>query len=177
VNGVEIASDIRTSDSAVEIVFTTSCESHALEAFKLKALQYLVKPVDGAEIASILCRVARKLRAGQGVCSVTVKGKHVDIPLADIIYAEVRGFRCVIHTGEAAFPVLRSLDALAKKLPPPAFYRCHRSYIVNFRYVKKIDRDFTMKNGDTVYIRARSGKEASLAYKTWLLNAVREGEI
>jgi DNA-binding LytR/AlgR family response regulator len=176
-NGVEIASELRSADGGVEIVFTTSSEAHALEAFKLKALQYLVKPVDGDETASLIRRVSRKLRASQGVCTVLVDGKKTDIPLYGIVYAEVNGFRCVIHTAEGEFTANCSLDSLAKQLPPPGFYRCHRSYIVNFRHVRAIGRDFTMKNGDTVYIRTRGEKETSLAYKMWLMNAVREGEI
>ena len=180
--GVDAARALRESDERVEIVFTTTSEGHALEAFRLNAAQYLVKPLDGKDVEKTLREIARKMKALEAVCSVTVNREKVDIPLSKIVYAEVQGFRCLIHTTEdfsSASPltVLCSLDELQKQLPPPSFYRCHKSYIVNFRYVKQIGTDFTMKNGGVAYIRKRGAKEASDAYKAWLADAVWRKEI
>ncbi|MDR2522405.1 MAG: LytTR family DNA-binding domain-containing protein [Synergistaceae bacterium] len=175
--GLEAAQALRGADDRVEIVFTTTSEDYALEAYRMDAAQYLVKPLKSEDVEKTLRQAALKTEALQEVCSVTVNHRKVNIPLSKIIYAEVMGFRCLIHTTEGITETLCSLNKLEKLLPPPSFYRCHRSYIVNFRYVKEIDEDFTMKNGDVVYIGRRGAKEASDAYKMWLMDAVWRREI
>jgi DNA-binding LytR/AlgR family response regulator len=175
--GVDAARAFREADERAEIVFTTSSEGHALDAYRLNAAQYLMKPLSGADIEKILRMAARKAEANQRVCSVVVNRRNVDIPLSNIVYVEALNFRCLIHTMDGTAAVRCSMDSLQKQLEAPSFFRCHKSYIVNFRYVEEIDEDFTMKNGDTVYIRRRHAKEASDAYKAWLADALRRNEI
>jgi DNA-binding LytR/AlgR family response regulator len=176
--GVDASKALRERDERVEIVFTTTSEGHALEAYRLNAAQYLVKPLKREDVDKALRSIALKVKSLQEVCSIIVNRQKVDIPLTNIVYAEVQGFRCLIHTTEGAPLMVRcSLDELQKQLTSPSFYRCHKSYIVNFRYVKQIDEDFTMKNCDVAYIRKRGAKEASDAYKAWLADAVWRKEI
>ncbi|GHS87796.1 DNA-binding response regulator [Synergistales bacterium] len=175
--GVETAKALRDADEQVEIVFTTTSEEHALDAYRLSAAQYLVKPLRGADVEKTLCLAARKAQASRKVCSVIVNRKRVDIPLRHIVYVEALNFRCLVHTPDETVAVISSMDELQKQLDSPSFFRCHKSYIVNFRYVKDIGEDFTMKNGDVVYIRRRGAKEVSGAYKAWLAGALRRNEI
>jgi DNA-binding LytR/AlgR family response regulator len=63
-----------------------------------------------------------------------------------------------------------SLDELEKKLSSPPFLRCHRSYIVNLDHVTGIDRDFTVSNGDTVYIRRPDQWKMKKAYQDYVLS-------
>ncbi|GHV45509.1 DNA-binding response regulator [Synergistales bacterium] len=175
--GVETAKALRDADEHVEIVFTTTSDGHALDAYRLNAAQYLVKPLSGADVEKMLRLAARKAQASQKVCSVVVDRKKTDILLRHIVYVEALNFRCLIHTTDETVSVTSSMDELQKQLDSPSFFRCHKSYIVNFRYVKDIGEKFTMKNGDVVYMRRRGVKEISDAYKTWLAGALRRNEI
>ena len=104
------------------------------------------------------------------VCRVTVNRLPRDILFGDIMYAEVQGKRCAIHTTTETITIFGSIDDLAAMLVSDRFLRCHRSYIVNFEYVKEIKRDFIMKNGERVYIRKGGVKACLDAYKSWLLD-------
>jgi DNA-binding LytR/AlgR family response regulator len=175
--GVEAARALREQDERCRIAFTTTSEDHALDGYRVNAVQYFVKPLEREPVANVLREVLSRLAMSRGeVCAVTVNRQRRDIPLRDIIYAEVRDRHCLIHTPDEAVKVSCSIDELEKQLPSPPFFRSHRACIVNFEYVGEIGRDFIMKNGDIAYIRKGGVKICADAYKAWLMNAVwRDG--
>jgi DNA-binding LytR/AlgR family response regulator len=93
-----------------------------------------------------------------------------DINTCEIIYIEVLGKQSIIHLDDENIPLYTTLDELEKQLRFPPFIRCHRSYIVNLDQVKTIDRDFTMANGDTVYIRRGDQWKMKRAYQDYTLS-------
>lgn len=165
--GAETARKFRETDERCQIVFTTTSEDHATDGYSVDAMQYLVKHDKGKSglkrltpenITNVLHKVVRLLeKTAAQVCSIIVDGQRRDVPLRDILYADVLDKRCHLHIrGEAGTETLitvMTIDELAAMLPPPRFLRCHRSNIVNLEHVVKIERDFIMRNGDTVYIR------------------------
>lgn len=169
VNGLEIAKRLRQEDAAVQIVFITSSEDHALEAFRVKARQYLIKPVQAEEVQAVMDELRQRLVIAAPTVSLPVGGSKRQIAPKDILYAEVYGYQSYVHLAEEIVEVKMSLDDLASLLPDPDFLRCHRSYVVNLNYVKEIGRDFIMKNGATVYIRRGDVKKCGDAYKEYLL--------
>jgi DNA-binding LytR/AlgR family response regulator len=151
--GVEVARILRNADDRCGIVFTTSSEDFRAEAFDVGAAQYLIKPVVKEKLFKVLKK--RKPDRRRKICTISVKGTHIDIPYSDIMYVEVKNHNCIVHTvdGEISTGSTMTIEGFMKILPDSRFMRCHKSYIVNLSFVKSVDRDFLMKNGDTVYIR------------------------
>ncbi|MDR0818170.1 MAG: LytTR family DNA-binding domain-containing protein [Oscillospiraceae bacterium] len=170
ITGIETARLLRAQGVVSRIVFTTTSLDFSLDAFDVEAEQYLVKPiVRNQKLERILTKHLQ--RTELETCPVSVKGVIVNIPIDDIMYIEAANHNCLVHTPTEVYETGRSmtLSSFDKILRPPRFVHSHRSYIVNLSFVANIDRDFLMKNGDTVYIRRGDVPAIREAYMNWLL--------
>ena len=154
VSGVEAARVLREADESCGVVFTTTSEEHRAEAFDVEADQYLVKPIDRDKVERVLKKRLSHSERPVNVCRINARGSRMDLPHDSIYYVEVYNHNCLIHTANGIIDTgsTMTIEDFVPLLPPPRFMRCHQSYIVNLSYVSSIDRDFTMKNGNKVYI-------------------------
>ncbi|MDO4564573.1 MAG: LytTR family DNA-binding domain-containing protein [Clostridia bacterium] len=172
-NGIEAASKFRERGGDSTLVFTTTSPEHALEAFRVNAAQYLIKPVQASDIKMLLQKRRIELESERrNFMQISVKGTKIDIPLDKVFYIEVRNHNCFIHFADNVIETgtTMRLEDFHLLISNPNFYRCHRSFIVNFDHVASIDLDFTMENGDTVYIRQSGLKQCADAFKSYLLS-------
>jgi len=158
-------------------VFVTAYDTHALQAFKHEALDYLVKPVGPAELIRVIDRVHEALAAKHAKETAPADGttrfrlptatgfrllhpQEIEAVLADRAYAEI-----VLSSGEKHL-VSQSLQAVLRQLPQPPFLQVHRSHAVNMELVRAYDRtngnDLFMASGKS-YPVARARLEAVLA--------------
>ena len=133
------------------VVFVTAYDEHALRAFEVAALDYLVKPVAPARLAAALARVrAARQRAAQTDADdaplgpddrVFVKdGEALHfVRLGDVRAFESEGNYVRLHLPGARPLALRSLAALDERLDPRAFFRASRTHIVNLGAVVRLD--------------------------------------
>jgi len=131
------------------IVFTTAYAEHAVEAFEHEAVDYLLKPVDGARLATALERAQRQLKARERIAQEphdfpdrvavpTRKGLMLVEP-GNITHAMLDGETCQLFTINARFVTDFRLSELEKRLPPGRFERLHRRCLVNMDYVERLE--------------------------------------
>lgn len=149
-NGMETARELRQKDRTVKLVFLTSTAEFAVEAFAVKASNYLLKPVSREKLHQCLDELSRELQSSAR--KISIKGSHAlhQIPVADIEYIESQNKRIlfVLSGGETILSG-EPLYAYEEKLTlEDGFFKCSRSFIVN---IHRIDT-FTAKE-----IRTRSG--------------------
>ena len=149
-NGMETARELRQKDKTVKLVFLTTSSDFAVEAFTVKASNYLLKPADRDKLYACLEELDQELRASAR--KISIKGSHAlhQIPVADIEYIESQNKRIlfVLSGGETILSG-EPLYAYEEKLTlEDGFFKCSRSFIVN---IHRIDT-FTPKE-----IRTRSG--------------------
>jgi two-component system LytT family response regulator len=153
------------------VIFVTAYDAHALRAFEVHALDYLLKPFDDGRIRDALDR-ARRAAAGDGAleerltalvdqmtrggakCCVTrFVVRHGDraslVRAADVEWIEADGNYVVLHARGGAHRLRASLRALADQLDPRQFARIHKSTIVNLDRVRELQPWF---GGDYVAI-------------------------
>ncbi|GIU76713.1 MAG: DNA-binding response regulator [Bryobacteraceae bacterium] len=130
-------------------VLCTAYEQYALEAFRMEALDYLLKPVTRERLALTIERVKRTMLEPEPppapqpppLRKVLVKagGKNLIVDAADVIYARIEdGLITVAATqveGESNFKTLEELQAT---LDPAVFWRPHRSYLVNIHRIREV---------------------------------------
>ena len=135
------------------VVFTTAYSNYAIEGYKVDAVDYLLKPftLDDLQRAALKVKAQYELRqAAEAHVSpvdeddtLFVKTEHriVSIHLADIIYIEGMSEYLKIHLDSAGKPlvVLLAMKKLEERLPQH-FMRIHRSYIVNLRHIKEVNK-------------------------------------
>lgn len=156
ITGLELAQHIRETTPGVRVVFVTAHDSYAIEAFRVRAVDYLLKPVSEHRLAET---VARLLHAKGSHCTpsgeapsggqnngpeplkwITVErqGAKAPIPVEEIVYISSEGYNVFVHTEQEQLPTRFTLQDLTSRLPQSIFFRCHRSYVVNMNQVKEI---------------------------------------
>jgi len=156
--GIEAASRLKAAFRDILLVFTTAYEDYAVTAFGLNAIDYLLKPYSHDRLKETLQRIRERLGASAvPAVSQTVSPalsppsrklnkllledgtKHVLLNPESILYA-VREERVIrIHTAEGQNVASKlTLQELEEKLKGFAFFRPHRSYLVNINQIEEI---------------------------------------
>lgn len=139
------------------VVFTTAYAQHAVTAFELGALDYLLKPFGRERLAATLERVRtaigqsdaptalERMREtfGQDPVSrlfIRSGGGIVPVAVAAVAWFEARGDYVAAHVGPARHLLHVSLNRLESRLDPSRFARVHRTHIVNLDFVRVFRR-------------------------------------
>lgn len=126
------------------IVFVTAHEGFAVQAFDLKAVDYVLKPVRRERLAEAVRRVAEMTgeRAGPGAAAdhipVELGGVTRFLAVADIAYAEAQGDYARLHTGSGSHLVRVPLSTLEDRWRAHGFVRIHRSHLVALARVDEL---------------------------------------
>ena len=150
-NGLETARKLRQRDKSLVIIFVTATADHVFEAFDVGAFHYLVKPFTDLKFTEVLKNARKQILDRKAMVSVqsavipqkpgiliTTSGKHFTVHLEDIIYAEVYNRKIIIHTLDSDIEYYGKMKELEKQAGEN-FFRPHRAYLVNFRYITKYD--------------------------------------
>jgi len=137
---------LESLENAPQVVFTTAHDEHALRAFELGALDYLLKPIAPARLATALDRVRQRLEIPAGETLSMTKPLLVRdgdeawlVTLKDVSLIEAAGNYVQLHFGERRPLLLHALSALERRLDPDHFFRASRSLIVNLDHVERFD--------------------------------------
>ncbi|HSR24785.1 MAG TPA: LytTR family DNA-binding domain-containing protein [Candidatus Eisenbacteria bacterium] len=135
-----------------QVVFVTAYEDHAVEAFGLPAVDYLLKPVRPERLGVTLGRLVRARAAGETAQSsalalgdriaVSVRGQIRLLPVADVRVAIADGEGVTVRTADGRYHVRQTLHELEERLQRHGFLRVHRAYLVNLNHVSSIDSFF-----------------------------------
>ncbi|GHH71450.1 DNA-binding response regulator [Streptomyces sulfonofaciens] len=133
------------------IVFVTAHEDFAVQAFDLKAVDYLLKPVRRERLAEAVGRVAEQIavtrptdRTPTGVgdrIPVELGGVTRMVAVADITYAEAQGDYARLHTADGSHLVRIPLATLEERWAPHGFVRIHRSHLVALHRIDELRLD------------------------------------
>ena len=175
-NGFEVARRLLENPEAPALVFVTAFDQHAVEAFEVNAVDYLLKPVDAARLEQALARARRRLsldRPGplndqleqlvkmmstrqvrRDQVAVRVGERFLLVQAEEIIYASLADESINIVTGQVTGTSnYRTLDELQARLDPEVFWRVHRSHLVNINKIKEIvpwfSRNYILRMKDT----------------------------
>lgn len=155
-NGMEAARELRQFDKTVRLVFLTASSDFAVEAFSVKASNYLLKPLDAGKLHACLDELAEDFHASaRKICIRGIHSLH-QIPVTDIEYIESQNKRIlfVLSSGKTILSGEPLYTYEEKLTLEDGFFKCSRSFIVN---IHRIDT-FTPKE-----IRTRSGARISIA--------------
>jgi len=142
-DGLEIARQIRQLKQPPALIFVTAHEQHALEAFDVAAVDYLVKPVRGERLRTALLRVrqtAGGLDLDRPAMAVHVGDRLVRLPLSEIRAFSAADKSTLAHTPDTLGVIDEPLKSLEQRLAP-AFVRVHRNALVSRYHLRAIRRE------------------------------------
>src|SRR5579862_2184790 len=136
-------------------VMATAYDQYAVEAFRLEALDYLLKPVEKDRLVASLDRarrvIAERARSAQPEppppkpslqrTKILIKSNHRNfiVDAQDVVYATINdGLITVVATSLEGQSNYRTIEELQSNLDPDMFWRVHRSYLVNIHRIKEV---------------------------------------
>jgi two-component system LytT family response regulator/two-component system response regulator LytT len=156
-DGVNVIQRVREkSVNLPYFVLVTAFESYAVEAFRLEATDYLLKPLDRARLEESLERVRRhmseKSAQAEAAAAATVKPalqrnkllvksgqRNFIVDAQDVVYATIEdGLITVVATNLEGQSNYRTIEELQSNLDPDLFWRVHRSYLVNINRIREV---------------------------------------
>jgi len=147
-SGLELAGMINLYTT---VIFTTAFPQYALQAFEKEGFDYLLKPITYTRFIGCIQHYKRKQRKGSVSRMLStddflniqsgVKGRMLKVQLNDILYIEGAVNYIKIITAKEHHVTYLTLKDIEKYLPLTFFARVHRSFIINIRYVKIIERN------------------------------------
>jgi DNA-binding LytR/AlgR family response regulator len=147
-DGLELARVLSRFARPPDIVFVTAFEQHAVEAFELQAVDYLLKPVRPERLSDAIRRLGpadRRPAAGGGEQEVDIDriavetgGRTRMVERDSIRFVEASGDYVRLHTDDGAFLVRVPISALEESWRDAGFVRVHRRYLIAIRHVTEI---------------------------------------
>lgn len=176
-DGITAAKALRAANSDVVIIFTTVSKEFAVEAFSVKAANYLIKPIAREEFFVAMDQAIASLgRQVERYTTIhTQRGNQME-KLSDILCVEVMGHSLCYHLSEdrqVKSKVLRVSfeEAAADLFEDSCFIRPHRSFLVNARFIHKLTKNsFLMDNGMQVPISRLRYADVKDQYMQYLTN-------
>lgn len=150
-SGVEIAEELRASGFTGRIVFLTFSNGYAAESYNVKALSYILKPLNPGHVREILQKIEdeKKKSDSEGIF-IKVSNVARNLLFRDISHIEViKHYVYFRLTDGEEIAVYTTLEKIAAQLlDDTRFARCHRSYIVNMSEIVSIsNREIVMRGG------------------------------
>lgn len=158
-NGLEVAENIEL-DEMPAVVFATAYSEHAIKAFELSAIDYLLKPFNEDRLRTAIEKVASTQGTGldkEKIAEIlkSEMGEEIKAPFAnkvpiptrdryklvdysDVVCIEVEERSVRLFTKEKSYLLNHTLDTFERKLPEDQFFRCNRSCIIGLKHVKEI---------------------------------------
>lgn len=162
-NGMEAAKRIRALDEKVILIFVTSLAQYAIAGYEVRALDYILKPLQYYSFAMKLTKAIWRLGGeDEESIRVTIDTASARIRIRDIKYIEVRGHMLTYHTHDGVYYDFGTLVSQEEKLQEKGFVRCNSCFLVNLSYVKGI-KGYTVFLNDGTELKISQPKKKSFA--------------
>ena len=159
-SGIDVAREIRKTDGKVCLIFVTNMAQMAIRGYEVRAFDFILKPVEYYSLSM-------KLKSALSVIGlkkpknllISVSGAVQRISTDDLKFVEVNGHYLYYHTKEGVFKQKASLKELEEKIAGPAFKRCNNCYLVNLKYVERVEKDDICIAGERLKMSRPKKKE------------------
>ncbi len=139
-NGIETANEIRRNDERVIIVFVTSHTEYMKESFQCQPFRFMEKPIDYDELKKFFHDACKRLLQERRTFAFTENKMFVRLYCDDIVYFESQDHWVWVHTKKGdTYKICESLSKVFQKVDNGMFCRVHNSFVINFRFMHKID--------------------------------------
>ena len=188
VSGFDVLAEMIDRRSGPGVIFVTAHQEHAVRAFEVQALDYLVKPVEAARLRTAIGR-AKESRMHGGEPAIYEKmaaalrmletsaatGSYPQrflvrtgtadavVRVSDIEWIEAADYYVCLHVQEKSHMMRETIKDLEQRLDPRKFVRLHRSAIVNIEHVREVHRD----GREEGWVRLTSGGRVRMNQRGW----------
>ena len=175
-SGMEIARTVKELSPDTQIIFVTTSLDHAVDAFKVQAADYLVKPCTETEIVKAFARVNMRLNRQETAPIVLNLGKEIHVFYPEkVIKLESDRHYTVIHQESRKSDRIHISFADAAKLFGKQFIEVRRGVLVNPEYIERISGTDVILSDGSIYKLPKAKKDSIVAvYAEFVMNKTRD---
>jgi DNA-binding LytR/AlgR family response regulator len=174
-SGINVGKFLRNKmkNEITQIIFISSNESYAIQLFKVRPLDFLIKPIQMKDIEEVMDNVVTLIENGKQFFEYNNGKVFYKIPLRDIYYFKSEGKKVLIKVrGEEHFKEFYGkLEKIVEQMSDENFLLIHKSFLVHYDYISEYRYDcVTMVNGEVLAISQANRNEV----RSRLMNYRRE---
>ncbi|MGL5649608.1 MAG: LytR/AlgR family response regulator transcription factor [Clostridium sp.] len=173
--GVALGKDIKSFDKKIDLIYFSYTRKYTLDCFDIGAFNYILKPLVGENKRRFLVQFERLLiryymNRGDFLNIKESKG-GIRLPINKILYIETTGKLIRIHYDKNFVDVHERMIDLEERLSKQYFIRCHKSYLVNAKHIRRLDKtDIELDDGTIIPISRLRVKEVKSILKEFFEN-------
>lgn len=175
ITGIDLGHEIRKKSEKSIIIYITASDGFALDAYDIRAIRYLLKPVEENRFFEAMDYAVSQIgHKKEPLFSVKTKTGLISVPCREIEYVENSSRKLELHltNGEkiTSIYIRNSFDEEIKELLYAGhFLSVHKSFLVNLNYVRKLTNDnITMISGDSIPVSRKSSFQVKKEYLSFI---------
>lgn len=171
-NGLELVKRLREKGGKSVVIFVTAYDEYVYKSFKVGTFRYLLKPIDKVELCAAISDFVKQYEKAVFI-EIPTKEKTFSANLNEIIYIESDAKHTIVRHIDWSCESLKSISTYQAEINSHNFYRTHRRYLVNMKYIVEIDKNIaTLSNGEKIEISRRNLSNFSKCYMNYLKYSV-----
>lgn len=168
-DGIEIGKKIKEIDEKIHIIYISSSKDFLLDGYDVGAFNYILKPIDENRLKYQIFRLIKKMKIKEEILEINKVGTIIKLNVEDIKYCEVKNRIITIFYKGEMIEYYDTISELEKKLKEYDFIRPHRSYLVNPKYIFKIQQnDLVLDDREIIHISRLKIKTVKEEFKNYI---------
>ena len=176
-NGIQLGQEIRRIDTDGKIIYLTSSEEYALESFRIRAFDYLMKPIDKNTFYTVMDEAVSSIHIKKDkVLVVKTKEYNARITYDSILYAELAKRAVVYHMTDGKKvegTTLRTTfsEAMKELVSDNRFVLCGASMAVNLHHITMVETEgIVFTDGRRVFLGKKACRELRAAWSNYWIS-------
>ncbi len=174
--GMEAAKEIRNNSNQIPIIFLTSSPEYAVESYRIKALDYLLKPIDKKLLFAALDTICSQLSSPNDSLAIKTSKAMLLLPFTQIEAVEINNKTLQFHLTNGTVKSItgKLSDYEEALLCREEFIKVHRSYIINMSLMKSFsNHSFVSLSDVTIPISRNLQKQVKETYMSFLRAVIK----
>ena len=140
-NGVAVGKYIRESlnNETVQIAYISSKQQYAMELFESRPINFLIKPITSEKILTIIEKLLKLHAVDTQIFKFKVRQEYIKLPMSEIIYFSSSGRTVTLVSLDKSYTFYDTLEDIYSEIKNRHFLYIHKSFIVNYRYVRQYE--------------------------------------
>ena len=152
-NGFDASVELRKIDKTVLLIFVTNLAQYAIKGYEVEALDFIVKPINKFSFLLKMKRaISRTSKRIEESLQIKVDEGLINIQVPLIQYIESDGHYLIIHSTDGVFKTYSTLKDVENKIKSKNFVRCNRCYLVNLKFLTRVEGNFAIVGKDQLLI-------------------------
>lgn len=162
ISGIDVGKYIRDElkNEIVQIVYISSKERYAMELFEFRPINFLVKPLEKENISKVLKKYFTITEQNNHLFQYKKRTEFFRIPMSEILYFENDKRKIKIRTLNSTDEFYESMENIYSMVKRHDFLFIHKSFIVNYRFIKRISYEEVIMTDDSTFPISQSRRKA-----------------